>query len=741
MSKFIDKDQFDIGGVLFDTLVENTIVTEGFARKTLAQIDILMEKENREDEVLLEARKPTRTNSKLGPDYYNIKGVDISMDVFSRVWKDYERFSTPEAVATGIGVHPDHWLGSNLSDPKRTMVSDLTDLSYYAYHQGFIDEHVTWSNRARVYGERQRQEKFAEDDPRREAPSKDDIDFGNRGRDRSRAGRAIDKVNEQDLLPGELYSNMSRIPKTRWAGWLRFWDREKTNLPKDKSIIGREWKKTFLIGYQVEPTVVYEIWYNSIDSSFSVHDFRGTQMTRRYPTLQEAMKNLFGLLYQATQGDADVMNNIDNNIAISIGRTLTQDVANSDRMKDMLKREHDSEKERIKKEKEKEAKRKEAEAKRKEQAAKSWKQKAGENIDKVSAVVDKGKQFVKDVEETREKTRELGKKLFRNQEVEKDRDERAERMKAAEEARKKRQDEFTKKARDEMDRRKKEREEALRKAEEAERKASEDISNLMNDLDIKKMKISDAEDTFEKQKAEEERKRKNNQALAAIERMKQQVIDDEKAPKLRSDQRYKLPKPSDLTESEDFDENITADMVLDDMEQETTRLANDSSYKSQIDAIRRHAEVSPYTTTALKNTVIGELVEIYRQTRVKRNWMNSWWGRYILKGRKDPIVMPNDKPNVFKQAGNLIKGKRYIADFIIGVSIEDRANIEIWYITEPNPNYRWTFTDLFRAQTSEPKMISSFYVFDIESQTLLRKYLPHFRNAVQVAINKIAPVN
>jgi len=749
MSKFIDKEQLNIGGVLYDTLVEHEVITEGFARKTLANIDILIEKENREngEAILLEARKPTRTNSKLGPDYYNIKGVDVSMDVFSRVWKDYERFSTPDAVATAIGVHPDHWLNSNLTDPRRSMVSDLTDLSYYAYHQGFIDEHVTWSNRAKVFGERQRQEKFSVDDPRREeAPTKDDIDFGHRGRDNSRAGRSVDKINEKELLPGELYSNMSRIPKTRWAGWLRFWDREKTSLPKDKSLIGREWKKTFLIGYQVEPSVVYEIWYNSIDSSFSIHDHRGNQMTRRYPTLQEAMKNMFSLLFQhSTSTDQDVMTNVDNNIALSIGRTLSNDFSKSDRMKDMMARERKEEKKRRKEEKERAKKEK-----------RTLKQRVDAGIDSVSRGVDNTVQFVSDVKDTREKTRDLGRKvrdMMKDNEFEREKAEREERVNDAESKREKAQNEFVNKAREEMERRRKEREEKLRRAEEMEKQQREEraesearFNDLVGDLDIKKMSISDGADAFEKRQKEEKRARDVNAVLAAAEQMRKQAMEDEATPKLKSDDEHKLPKPSDLKESEDggsenVDEEIPDEMALNDMETEVRRLGNDPSYKTHVDGIRKRSEASRYTAAALKNTVMGEIVEVYRQTRVNRNWMNSWWGRYILRGRKDKIVMPNDKPNIFRQAGNFVQGKRYISDFILGFSIENRANIEIWYITEPNPNYSWKFSDLFRANTDVPKMISSFYVFDIESQTLLRKYLPHYRNAVQVAINKIAPVN
>jgi hypothetical protein len=79
-----------------------------------------------------------------------------------------------------------------------------------------------------------------------------------------------------------------------------------------------------------------------------------------------------------------------------------------------------------------------------------------------------------------------------------------------------------------------------------------------------------------------------------------------------------------------------------------------------------------------------------------------------------------------------IQADQYRADFVIGFSIHEKINFEIWYVTEVNRNYR--------MGSGDPKVFSSFYVFDVSSAKIIRKYIPYYRNAEQVLIQKLLPV-
>jgi hypothetical protein len=124
---------------------------------------------------------------------------------------------------------------------------------------------------------------------------------------RNRSIRQIEAINSEDLLPGTFYTDLTKIPRSNHAKFWKFWDKEIASLPADrKSFFGRKWEKSFIFGYQVYDFLFYEVWYNSIDGTFSLYDMKAVDITgERYDTLQAATRALFNAITTASKSDAD----------------------------------------------------------------------------------------------------------------------------------------------------------------------------------------------------------------------------------------------------------------------------------------------------------------------------------------------------------------------------------------------------------------------------------------------------
>lgn len=129
------------------------------------------------------------------------------------------------------------------------------------------------------------------------------VDIGNRNRKINQ----IEAINSEDLLPGTFYTDLTKIPRSNHAKFWKFWDKEIASLPADrKSFFGRKWEKSFIFGYQVYDFLFYEVWYNSIDGTFSLYDMKAVDITgERYETLQAATRALFNAITTASKSDAD----------------------------------------------------------------------------------------------------------------------------------------------------------------------------------------------------------------------------------------------------------------------------------------------------------------------------------------------------------------------------------------------------------------------------------------------------
>ena len=147
------------------------------------------------------------------------------------------------------------------------------------------------------------------------------IHMGRKGTDYSNAGRIAQKINDQELVAGELYTNITRIPRPVVFKWLNLFkkDVQRTGLSPESKV----WKRVFLLGYQMDKKQTLEIWFNTLDSSFSVYDYFGNMIGNRYNTMNEAVRRLMLAAARLTPDDVDLFQNpADRSLAQSFFRPL-----------------------------------------------------------------------------------------------------------------------------------------------------------------------------------------------------------------------------------------------------------------------------------------------------------------------------------------------------------------------------------------------------------------------------------
>lgn len=673
-----DSPDFGAGYELLEALKAEGVLTE-------ARYNII-----RNVTMIMESRQNTPTS------YVYLDRL-ISWEVFKAVYTDFDRYEGISDIWKGLGYPRELFDESgksadeNMSKQLRRIVAHFAKTNNEASNLL-----VNPSARMKAYSQRfkgARDDHSSEDDYFRE-PTRDDVDPGRRGRV-SNASRAIEKINSQELLSGQFYSDFSRIPPSRWGNWLRFWDQEKTSVQQDKRLFGRSWKKTFVLGYQIEKNLVYEIWYNSLDSSFTVHDFRGNQVSRRFPTLSEATRALINALVQSSSEDAEFFRSgMNNQIATSLMRSvaggLDTHIADLQRLDD------------------------------KEQAAEMAARQEAEKKQAAQDAIDKAAK--RRAEETRRANveffkndiKQAGKRAFRDfgKIVERfgvpGADSALDKFRSGAVS----LDQFLQNVVDTL-----------------ELVGSKDERNLRDALKADEIDLSDYI--------------KGTRELAAKKRADIVRRRNEENAKKRTSQTGK--SPSDMSDylsrkgpqTEFAFESLIANNAYIEAQKETVDDALGSDHVHMIRTLRKDAAHGAFTQSSLKNSVNSELISVYTETRVEQNFPNSILPQWVNKGRKDPIILPTDKPSLWNRAKMLIKGIRYQADFIIGFSLADRINIEIWYVTEPNPEHSLSAFGATDSFSMKPA-VSSFYVFDVTSGRLLRKYVPYYRNAVQVAMAKLS---
>lgn len=770
MEHQFDTPDFGAGHELVTALQESGVISEASAAKINSMV-LLTE------------------NVQNTPNSYVYNNHFISWELFKTVYTSYDKYPDIEDVWKALGYPRGAFSGETEKKKRENMSKSLRRIvDHFQEKNREAREILVTPAKRETYSNQnvnqvRRKTDYEEDDvfglnPDYE-PSMQDIDPGRRGRI-TRATRTIERINSQQLLSGQFYSDFSRIPPTRWGNWLRFWDKQKSPVRQKVSLFGRSWKKTFVLGYQIEPSLVYEIWYDSLDSSFALYDFRGSQLTRAFPTLSEATKAMMNALAQRSNRDAEFFSSgINNRVATSIFRSMTNDL--DSRIDDLRRLEDKEQKDAVEAQK----RREEENAKRKElgnleyfrqkvasaapsgkdvETAKRWAGAAkdvvakGVNSDLVTnGILDKAiasinskikepatkAQLVHSLEQikagrlTLSRFAQEASNLFdvagdpRERQLRamlvsgdigvaeyvdalKDLSERTQRVKnrntgtteirpqptSTGEPRQQRVD--------------------LRRTWDSEGgEYSVRTGDMTGDtpvsFSIQSKEQDDAISRYEKAK------------IAQLEKMK-----SEEQPKKKPARKRGKGKPEQM--------QLTFESILDDvrkseMQKEFVDEEIDSGHTGMIRRIRDDAQNGQFTQKVLKSNINSELISTYNQTRVDNSFPNRIMTSLINRGRRDPVVLPTDKPGILDRVKLLVRGHKYHADFIVGFSLRDAVNIEIWYVVEPNPEY--SFNPLANNDGVSPT-VSSFYVFDVTSGRLIRKYVPYYRNAVQIAMAKLS---
>lgn len=661
---------FGAGYQLMEALMGTGVLTE-------ARFNII-----KNSEMILEALRT--------PDIYEVHGIQIPWRVFETIYTDFDTYPTSKDVLEALGIYS-HIVSSKEGSVTQTLIRMA---KHFRETNPEATDLATIGARMKSYSAKYRaaqENQHGSYEP--PAPTRSDIDPGRRNRNNS-STRVIEKINSQELLSGEFYSDFSRIPPSRWGNWLRFWDKEKTSVQHDNRLFGRSWKKTFVLGYQLETNLVYEVWYNSIDSSFSVHDSRGNQMTRRFPTLSEAMKALTNAIVQSSSQDKDVLTGgMNNQIANSLLRSMTGSL--DQHISDLQRLDDKEQKIAIKRRENAEVASAHADAK--------WEDRRREakkfGIETANKIKDEMKADISNA--TSRMFRDAGRVGFVAIDAALDK------LKSGAIA----FDKFSKTVVDSLNLTPEE-QENLKKYENGDMSFDEYMDNVRN--------------LVAKRKAEQMRAENQKRSGAS-----------KKAPKKTVTSYSDVVKKRGATATNTFESYVDNDEAYEAQEELVRDVVKASDHSSMIRTLRQDADRGSFTQSAIKNSVNSELIATYNETRVDQNFPRTILPNWINKGRREPIVLPTDKPGFWDRTKMLIKGIRYQADFIVGFSLADRVNIEVWYITEPNPEHSLAKFGAGDSFSTSPT-VSSFYVFDVTSGKLLRKYVPYYRNAVQLVMAKLS---
>lgn len=697
---FIENGQ-TVDQILIKHLVSEGLITESYQKKH----NSLM---------LLESSNTEMTY------YYNKRPID--RDIFHAVYSDTRSKGTRIDIFQSLGFTARDF-GETEQKIDQNMRRAMSRIVEYFNDTRRKDDPVfpTFKDRIKYYASP------VEIENEDEEPSLENINGGVRNR-KDRTAKALEKINSEDLLRGSFYSDMTKIPKTKWGGWLRFWDKEKTSVNGQN----KRWGKTFVMGYQIEMNLFYEVWYNTIDSTFTIHEPNGTDVSGRSRSLNEAILNLTRMIAQRSKEDALIFNG--NNpqskeLARSVLKSVSQGV--DPRVKELVQLDDKMAKKEI-------AERRLAIKQRNArlQSAKS----------KLASLVRPSTFFGE------RNTTEVDTDFVIGQDaIRMDRHQETEPSgfrKAANQVTPDVMAHYDRemKVRAEIDARRRQEDEEKRKAE-WKKKFFDDIpaqkqtTKTDEILDVPSAANGYRGSALEKATNRRAEAKKKLTKLAKTKSSKTETsADTEKARqtevKLRIKQiREKESAKENINESsiEDLFLNLNEGIgdineVDDDFDVDIQELTQNNRYDSEMNQLRTQAERSQYTQSVLKSNIMGKIYT-YEETRSLKHLKPSLFGTKLFTGRRDPIILPTDKPSLFKRVKMALFGQRFRADFIIGFSLDDKIDVEVWYITEPNPD-----------KSAQKDTISTFYVFDVTSGRVLRRYLPYYRNALPIVMAKIGVV-
>lgn len=671
----------------------------------------------------------------ISPDEYVLRGVTVNGHRFAEIYQDYENYPGIASMMTAIGLPP-------------ALFTDITKDSYERQFRKIRD----YFRNNKKYGYifdidvKNRKEYFYEGRNAMPQASMDKINPGKKNR-RTNTTQVVNVLNGKEVVPGEFYTDISRIPKRKWGNWIKFWQRQVSRIKNNKSILGKVWQKVFIMGYQFSRGVVVEIWYNSATSDFSVYDQNGTELGRPAKSMQEAVRLFVTFLLSEYSSDKEVfagkggdMNSLAKSYLSAITRGANRDAI---------------------------------EAEREARLASIEKKSNGDPLASVSRITSASRENNKTKHAQQDRNREdwsnAAKGSFKDAFKKAVGGAKKGKEKVDDWVAKGAADDFVKrqqKNRDAFNQRQKEKyqqrtgatydhdddasssskstvsgfpaltfQEMAKKAEKG-GMGQQELKAIWDEYQRIYAKAREAQDRYEELKKKKEIARQNDMVEKATEMAREVRAAQQDIKKMSKDansiivnlQRKKFRDSVENDESSSLFENEDTDEILAKIN--TQMASNEMDREAQ--ARRKMAQQSGFTTTAIRTSAVGEMLSMYEQTKVNPKHAGVI-GRFlqntlsIFRGRKDKVRLPTQKAGFFDRLQMSIIGTTYRADFVIGYSLKDAINIEIWYVTEPDPSKgSWDATS------------SSFYVYDVTAAKVIRSNLPYYRNALSVAMAKIA---
>lgn len=301
-------DPFEVGGVLLQEMEKAGFISSSRVKIFEAQMLAESIREDHALDLLFEDEIHSTENT---PTRYVFTGtsspITITWDAFKKVYTDYDTYPTAADVMQGLGVPLSHFkkgttLGRTLARFREHF--EATNPEARAMNMPFTN------NRREAYAQ---VNKMKDDLPEADARN---VHAGRKGK-KTPSSSVLNMLNEKSIVPGELYNDVSRIPKKHWSFWAKMWNRKKTSLPEPKQIFGRHWSKTFILGFQFDKRLVIEIWYNSATSDFSVYDQNAVPLARPADSMSEAIRFFVSYLLRNSDEDEEVFKGNTNQLARS----------------------------------------------------------------------------------------------------------------------------------------------------------------------------------------------------------------------------------------------------------------------------------------------------------------------------------------------------------------------------------------------------------------------------------------
>lgn len=583
---------------------------------------------------------------------------------------------------------------------------------------------------------------------------------------------------------GELYNDESRIPLRRWGSWWKRYVSARTSVDTGSSAFSiAKWTRHFILGYAIDKNIVFEIWYSSHDGTFSVHDRYGNPVRRGdgIPLMRDALNLLFHNIAEYSPEDASIIKSsgpdlrrVNQDLARMLAGTVSAADDYAARMTDRKERIKNA---RLRAKIEAEAKKgqadiaaeqkeREREQKRAEKDRKDNKSGFEKFADGVKGAAMAAKAAYKYAKKAKERMSEFRAKMAKA----KAKSDHLKRMKAIQMDSlgvavpndfKRRESEIDKR----MEAVEKEYEKAARAPEPQTKEEMEALDSILKRVDemlkstdrliadqekSAKQILDELEDEGRRMTSEVQHSKAQQQLFDRRirelnrrdrDRSKSPTLED-KFPELHVDVGNKAkPKPKKKvnikknnrkkTVNESIlDQLDSVDVSRSGVDRDLSDYAQNPLYQektnSEVERIRKSSEDSPYTRQVINAMFLDGFVRTYHETRVRRrNVFVRVLERFfrLFRGRPQPIVLPTKVASRRQRIRGFFAGTQARADFIIGYTIDDKVNYEIWYVQELSADAK--------------RQIASFYLYDVTAEKVIEGNLPHYRNAIHALLMKI----